>query len=277
MSLMNFPSLLNIQESPFYFMFAEMEKPTPYGLFHIISLILMAALILFIVLIRKRITEKSMKRVFICIWITVILLEAVKQINHAYSPESGVWEYCWRIFPFQFCSSIFYVLPFAIFFTKHKKIEEYAYSFLISYNLFAGLIVMFVPTTVFIENIAVNFQTMIHHASMVIVAALILATRSVKLNYKTILRGTAVFAILMSVALILNGAFHYKPGFNMFYVNLIKEPCELPVLGALSHLPLPIFLAIYIVGFAVCATLMLLIFGSIFRLITKNDVTSELK
>lgn len=266
---MGIPQLFNSASAliitPVDILWAEMEEPGMYGIFHIAALIAVLAICAFIVVIRNKITDRALTRTLLAFWIITVAFEVIKQINFSYSPDTGEWSYQWYAFPFQFCSSMMYVLPFAVF-IKNERVRNFAYSFLMSYSIFAGLGVMLYPATVFIEDICINVQTMVHHGSMLIIGVLLFAVKAVKIDYKLILKATAVFAILVAVALILNGIFADKDGFNMFYIDV--EGCELPVLGMLfGKVPQPVFVLIYIIGFAVCAALIMLLMALIFKLV----------
>ena len=256
-------SLDNALGNPLHFLWIKMEKPTVYGAFHICCLIILVFLCLVAVWKRKSFDEKKLDRVLLTFWIIAVSFEVIKQINFSYSPSSDEWSYQWYAFPFQFCSSMMYVLPFAVF-VKNKRVREYVYSFLMTYNLFAGIGVMLYPSTVYIEDACINVQTMVHHGLMVLIGVLLYAVKAVKLDYKTVLRGTAVFSILVGTALVLNKIFESKDGFNMFFIDV--EGCEIPVLSLFSgKVPTPVFLLIYIVGFTVCAAIIAILAYGITR------------
>ena len=267
--LFNLSSALFV--SPVDFLWAKMEEPGMYGAFHIIALLLVIGICILTVVMRDRITKKAVTRTLLAVWIIAVVFEIIKQINFSYSPDTNEWSYQWYAFPFQFCSSMMYVLPFAVF-VRNEKVRDFAYSFLMSYNVFAGLAVMLYPATVFIEDICINVQTMVHHGTMLIIGVLLYAVKAVKIDYKLILKATAVFSVLIITAIILNGVFADKDGFNMFYID--TEGCELPVIGMLfGKVPQPVFVLIYIVGFAACASVITLLMTFIFFLVNKKKKT----
>jgi hypothetical protein len=238
-------------KTPIEFLWATMTEPLMYGWFHIMCLVAVFVLCSIIIARRNKIGDKTVTRALAVFWFIVFIFEIIKQINFSYSPSSGEWAYQWYIFPFQFCSSILYVLPVALL-TKSEKIRSLTYSFMASFNLFAGTAVMLYPSTVFIEDVSINLQTMIHHGLMVVSAVLIIATKKASLSPKTVLRGLAVFSVLVSVAFALNIIFASKDGFNMFYIDV--EGCHLPILNLIfDKVPYPAFLLCYFLGFTVCA------------------------
>ena len=67
---------------------------------------------------------------------------------------------------------------------------------------------MFYPTTVFIDTIGINIQTMICHGSMIWIGVYLLATGYVKVEHKTVVRAIPVFAVCVALAAISNEIAH---------------------------------------------------------------------
>ena len=105
---------------------------------------------------------------------------------------------------------------------KSKKLQNALYSFLATYSLFAGALVLLVPNSVFCETIGINIQTMIHHSTMVIIGVFLYATKSVVPKSKTVIHGAPVFATLLFLALVMNATYAAigddAHNFNMFYI-----------------------------------------------------------
>ena len=254
---------------PVDFLWADMDIPLMYGWFHILCLCIVSALCVFIIVKRKSISQKTVQISLLAFWIIVALFEVVKQINFSYSPTSGDWTYQWYAFPFQFCSSILYVLPLAVF-VKNEKFKKFMYAFLATYNLFAGIAVMLYPSTVFIDDVCINIQTMVHHGLMVVVGVLLYATKTVDFNFKTLGKAATVFSVLVCVAFILNNTFDEKSGFNMFFIDV--EGCDLPILNIISqNAPYPVFIMCYILGFTACAGIILILAKLVSTLILKCE------
>ena len=237
-------------------LYIKVDMPSPYGWFHILSLLLLAAVVVTIVLLRKRISDRAVLISLIVVWALMVLGDAYRQLFYACDTTTGAWDYDWRYFPFQFCSSPLYVLPCAIF-IRHKATKQFFYDFLATYSLFAGLIVMIVPDTVFMTDSALLLvQSMMHHSGMVAIAVLLYATGKVKFSVFTVLRATAVFVGCLAVAMLLNVTID-QPGFNMFYIDWVEGCKELPLLRDIYEVvPYPVFFLIYTVGFMLCATIM---------------------
>ena len=243
------------------FLASEMTKPVPYqsfkeSWFHYVSLVIVIIAAVVFSKILRNASEKRLRKFLLIFAIVLISFEVYKQLIFTYD---NAWHYRWYAFPFQFCSTPMYVALYASL-TKNKKIREYLIAFLGTFGTFAGLAVMLYPMTVFISTIGINIQTMVHHGGMAAVGIALLSTQ-VKLESKTILKGTVVFSVLVGIAIILNGVHNSwiaDGTFNMFFVNPIYRN-ELPVLTMIQPLvPHIVFLFIYIFGFMFVSYIVLL-------------------
>jgi hypothetical protein len=249
-------------ESLLRFLDSKMPQPQPYGLFH---LAWFAASILVGILLcatHKKGDGQRVRRTVLITAIVVTLLEIYKQINYSFSYEDGIsFSYQWYIFPWQFCSTPMYVGLIAGI-TKKGFLHRAANAYLATYALFAGAAVMFLPTSVFIETIGINIQTMVCHGSMITVAIYLLYTGYVQANVKSFFRAVLVFSVTVGIAVILN-EIGYQTGltenhyFNMFYISPYCDP-HLPVYSDVQRLvPYPYCLFIYIAGFSAAAGIIL--------------------
>ncbi len=240
----------------------EMTRPVPYlsfseSWFHYLALTVAIIASVIASLSLRNASEKKLKRFLLSFAILLLSFEVYKQLIFSYQAE---WSYQWYAFPFQFCSTPMYVALFAGL-TKNQKIRQALINFLGTYGMFAGLAVMLYPNDVFIGTIGINIQTMVHHGAMMVVGIALLANQ-VKLTSKSILGATAVFSVLVAIAILLNFAHNTWIGtstFNMFFINA-RYGNHLPILSQIAPLvPHAVFIVIYIVGFALVAYLMLLI------------------
>lgn len=240
-----------------------MEKPTWFGWFHILWLCIMIAECVTIYIFRNKMSKKTINLIILCTGIALIIFEIYKQVEMSFRYNGGngnsTWRYQWYSFPFQFCSTPMYLMVLAGILRKGKT-YDCIMSYLATFALFGGLVVMIYPGDVFTKTIGINIQTMFWHSSMFSIGFLILATRSVELNLKTVLKASIVFGIMLALALMMNIAWHYggiDKTFNMFYISPYYK-CPLALLNIIyDKVPYIIFLAIYIIGFMLAATLMM--------------------
>jgi len=253
---------MNILETILEFLNHDMRTPVSYQSFSISwfhYLALTIAIICSVIAIKKlkNASDQEVKRFLLGFSILLLSFEAYKQLIFSYQQN---WNYPWYIFPFQFCSTPMYVGLIAGL-TNNVKVRQACINFLGTFGLFAGTAVMLYPNDVFITTIGINIQTMIHHGSMMVVGMALLASK-VKLTSRSILSATLIFTILVSIAIGLNyihNTYIADGTFNMFFINPLFQN-HLPVLSIIEPLvPHPVFVLIYIVGFAFVAYLMLLI------------------
>lgn len=251
----------------------KIETPTLYGWFHLLWLGLSIALTVVACLWGKRASEQTVRRIVFFTAVAVAILEVYKQINYTFGSGDRTAEYLWYAFPFQFCSTPMYVGLLTGIFRK-GKIHDALCAYLASYALFAGVCVMFYPTTVFTPTLGIDIQTMICHGSMPVVAALLLSSGHVPLNKKTILTALPVFLACVAIAAVLN-EIAYVTGllenhtFNMFFISPHCEPSLVVYSQVQELLPFPLCLVVYIAGFTAAAFLMLL--GAMgIRLLARN-------
>ena len=240
-----------------------MQTPGLYGWFHLLWLGLTAAFTVVLCLTHKKEDTDRVRRVVLVTTLVVVALEIYKQINYSFGYTDGIkFDYQWYIFPFQFCSTPMYIGLLAGL-TRKGKIHSAACAYLATYAMFAGICVMLYPSTVFISTIGINIQTMICHGAMIAIGIYLLYSGYVKIQWKTLLRAAAVFAVLVSMAAIMNEV-AYRAGlletedFNMFFISPYSAP-HLPVYSLVQGIvPFPVSLLIYIAGFTAAAALILL-------------------
>ena len=266
---------MNWFEKFIYSISKTMVKPEMYGLFHLVSVAVMVAILALLIWKCRNCSEKTFRVIVSVAWIVIVLFEVYKQIvfSFNYDEVTGLvkWDYQWSAFPFQLCSTPLYVFPF-VFLTPEGRFRDSFIAFVGTFSLFGGLCTMFFPATVFVETIGINIQTMVHHGLQVAIGIFALVHEREKLNFKYFLRGVLVYVGAIAVALSLN--FIVRPrldeAFNMFYINK-PDNCDLPLVGDMikPNVPYVAFLAIYILGFVAIALLLYYIQFAIIRLVQR--------
>ena len=249
-----------------HFLQGKMTKPTWFGWFHIMWIIITITACTLIFIFRKRISKKGLNITLICLGVALMLFELYKQIVYSFKYNGGngnsTWHYQWYAFPFQFCSTPMYLMLLAGILRKGKTYDALL-SYLGTYALFGGLVVLIYPGDVFSSMIGINIHTMFWHSSMVVLGFMILVTKSIKINYISVLKATIVFVVMLTMALLMNVTWHYCSNlddkFNMFFISPYF-PCTLAVLNVIyAKCPYPVFLLIYIIGFMLAAMVMMTI------------------
>ena len=254
---------------------STMEAPMTLGAFHLSFVAAFIVLTALAVLLFKNCSDKTLRFITAFVWVVILLLEIYKQVVFCLYLEDGVfsWDYAWYIFPFQFCSSPLYIFPI-IAFSSNEKLRQRCIAYMMTFSLFAGLAVFCYPNDVFVVTTGINYQTMIHHGSQILMGVLYGARYRAKLSAKFFLGGVRIFVVMVFIAMLLNVGSHYlfqltgiDETFNMFYISPFHE-CTLPVLNTVWHkLPYVPFVCVYFFGFILCALIMF----TLFRVFTKGS------
>lgn len=250
----------------------KMPQPGLYGWFHVLSLVLTAVATVILCRYSKKLQPR---KVVLTTAIVVVILEIYKQINFSFQYTDGItFDYQWYAFPFQFCSTPMYIGLLAGL-TKQGKLHDAANAYLATYAVFAGVCVMLYPSTVFVDTVGINIQTMICHGSMITIGVYLLYSGYVRVTHKTILKAIPVFAVCVAIACVMN-EIAYRTGlletetFDMFFVSPYGTP-SLPVYSLVQGVvPFPWCLVIYIGAFTLAAYLMLLIAIGIRKMTNKT-------
>ena len=125
---------------------SKMTTPTNYNWFHIMFIAIVIITTFLLCKYFKDSDKKTFNKIILFSWIIVVVLELYKQFVFSYSitDNNVTWDYQWYAFPFQFCSSPLYVLPF-ILLVKNEKIKEMFIAFTATFCFFGGLVVYIYP------------------------------------------------------------------------------------------------------------------------------------
>lgn len=231
-------------------------KPLPYGAFHLASLLILVLFTAFLIIRFRRASDKTLRRILLTAWLVMLIMEVYKQLCLTLKCPDGVtasWQYQWYIFPFQFCSTPLYALPLAIFLPE-GRVRRAVMTFLSTFSLFAGLVVMVYPNDVFTTLIGVNVQTMLHHGLQVALGVFLAVYDHRRAGRRHFVWSLFVFYAFAAVAMAINlGAYHLlgiRDVLNMFFISPYFD-CTLPILSNIyKAAPYPVFLLVYLVGFA---------------------------
>lgn len=231
-----------------------MPTPEPYGLFHICFVIITALSCFLLCRYFRSPSDKTIRKILLVYAIVCIVLEVYKQISFTFGVNDGVItsNYQWYAFPFQFCSIPMYVALLAALIPS-KNFLHGAISFLATFGVIAGVLVMASPTTVFIDTIGINIQTMVHHGGQVCIGLFLLIHGGACKTFGEELRGIGFFLGAVSTALLLNfTVIRFIPEgttFDMFFLSPYFDT-TLPVyVGIEPHVSFPVFVLLYVFPF----------------------------
>lgn len=248
----------------------KMNEPPMYGWFHLLGVIIMILLIIFL-----SYKKFKVKKVLLIMSLIMIVFEIYKQVSFSYN--NAIWFYQWYAFPFQFCSTPMYVALIAGL-TKNKKLEQSLYAFIATYSVIAGMSVIIYPSTIFVSEVLINIQTLLHHSFMIIMGIYLLITNSVKPNIKTVISAFKVFAVLVVLSLIIDIGTYYLDidgGLEMFFISPFHIS-TLPVFNIIyQKVPYLLFLIIYLTVFFVGSTIPLFIKKTIDIIVNRRKLNGK--
>lgn len=245
---------MNLFEKVLYFLQGTMERPEPFGCFHLLWIVLTIVSIFILYKLRKYYNEKQLKIVLAIYGCIALVLELTKQIIWAfnYDPVTNLitWEYEWYAAPFQLCTTPIFVSLICLF-LKKNKLRDSLLSYMAFITIMGGLITIIIPDSCFVETIEVNIHTMWLHCGSFVVSVYLLMSGEVELKKKNLLNAFLTFLVFVLIAEMLNIGI-YNSGilngdtFNMFYISPYFIS-DLPVFNTLQeNLPFILFLLVYI-------------------------------
>ena len=255
--------VMMIMEQVLRILDTPMQTPSMYGWFHLLALGMMFVSIALLHKCCRKHSPERVSRVVLIVSFITFLLEIYKQINYNIAYEGGVrLELQLYAFPWQFCSTPMYAGLLAGCIRK-GKVHDALCAYLATYAVFAGAAVMAYPSTVFVDTIGINIQTMFCHASAVVIGVYLYMSGYVKPEFGTIFKAIPVFLVAVAIAVVLNEAAFFagileEHDFNMFFISRHEES-ELPVYGQIHKaLPYPLSVVVYVLGFTAAASGVLL-------------------
>ncbi len=231
---------------------ADGQRLSEYGLFHCIFFALTIAAMVFAVIYTLKKGEKNLYFLYVLSSVLMWVGELYKQF--CYSFKTGTFHYEWYFFPWQFCSTPLYTFLFCAI-AKKGKLYDAVSAYNATYALFAGTCVMLYPSTL-VNNYGISFQSLLHHALMMITGVSALVLYAEKFSVKLFFESFIVYLILFDIGIILNFILPPLTGqeVNMYFVS--KTATKGNQFGIFRDAyPYPIFLIVYTLLFTEFAAL----------------------
>ena len=255
-----------------HFLRGEMIKPGVISWFHLIALIPIIFSAIFVPYKFKNCSEKVYKNILLFTWITLLILEAIKQlIKPFHYGNPSYWEYDYRDFPFALCSMIYYFVPIIVFMNKekHPKIVDAAIGYMCLVSFMAGLIVCFYSDMATTTLIYINVQTFIHHGAQLVMGIFIYVWNRKSVTIKTYYRSMIAFLVTVTIAISLNLLFYPHP-FYMFFINPMRIT-RLPIGNIVQEKAgYAVFLICYLHAVALLAFIAYIVETSIYKLVKRK-------
>ncbi len=249
----------------------QMEKPEPYGDYHILCFAVFGVITLLVCAVLRDCRDSTYRFVIFLFWLSLAVWETYKEtvISHRIVGGEVVFSYPWSAFPFQLCSTPLYVLPLLAALPDSWLRDAFA-CYTAAFAFIGGFGVFLFPRTVFGASLFGNIHSMNHHGIQIVtgVFTMIWYRRRRRLNFRFFLLGEALFTGMFMTAMWLNTVFyeHLKTigkhhGFNMFFINP-SEPFKILIFeDILNKISKDIIHVYYFIGVTLLAFLIWLIAG----------------
>jgi len=209
----------------------EMVEPKPYGLFHILFVLMGGGLCLWAAYGLRNVGERGHRLVLLAVGLFLAVCEVYKQLFHTYYLNHGLYN--WSILPFQLCSVPMYLgLILAV--LPGCRMSETMETFLGTYNLLGGLMALLVPPGLCHEYWTLTLHAFLWHLLLVFLGFYL--TFSGRANYGTaaMKRATGLFVLLCAFAVFINMLLgEVSAGaVNLFYLG--PSPTPQPVFKTIT-------------------------------------------
>ena len=158
-----------------------MAEPKPYGLFHIVMLLVGIPVSIALAWKLRRVSDRSYHRILFAIAVILLLSELYKQLFHFYVMDNKTYD--WWIFPFQLCSLPMYLCAILPFMKKSRWLIPLE-TFLMDFNLLGGLMALLVPDGLMHPYITLTLHAFVWHILLLFVGCFIGFSRHGDISFR---------------------------------------------------------------------------------------------
>ena len=231
-----------------------MKEPEPFGIYHILALMIAFVCVAICSYISSWKSEKQLKYVLAIYSIPTLLLEVIKQIIWSISFTNGdiFIDYPWYIFPFQLCTTPMIVSIICLFLNK-CKLRDYLLSYVAFITILGSIAVMITPADCFVQDVMINIHTTYLHFGSFVVSCYLIISGEIKATFNCFYKAVITFCVFVAIATTLNiGMFKADilngETFNMFYISPYFTS-TLPIFDKIQlAVPYPLFLMSYVIA-----------------------------
>ncbi len=192
------------------------NRPAPYGLFHIVFVIVSLILIAAVCWLLRKSSDRTFRFIMLGTGIVLLLSEIYKQLYFYFA--AGVEGYDWFIFPFQLCSVPMYV-SIIVGVMKKNKVRDALCEYLASIGFLGGIMAYAEPSGMLNEHYFTLIHSCIWHALLIFIALYILVTDNACGSIRNYKKAVSVVGVVILMATALNIIFKSKQDFNMCYIS----------------------------------------------------------
>ena len=197
-----------------------MEKPAPYGLFHILFTLVLLALSIAGAWMLRHADEKRNRVVLGVVGGFLLVTEVYKILFHIYVDPYG-WEF-WGTFPFQLCSVPMYLSLFCAF-CRSEQVNAWCYEFMFAVNMFGGIMAFLEPSGIQHTYVSLTVHAYVWHMLLIFLGLYLYFSKRACMDRRSYSKAVAVYLAACGVAQGFNVIFAGKV--NCFYISpYIRSP-----------------------------------------------------
>lgn len=200
----------------------EMEKPKPFGIFHMLILLIGISLCLLIAYQMRHVKKRCYLYGIFGISLLLIFLELYKQLFHFYILDGK--HYDWWIFPFQLCSLPMYIGILFPFLKEQWRIPTE--TFLMDFNLLGAMMALVFPDDLMHSYVMLTVHPFLWHFLLLFMSLWIGFHKEGDTTMKGFSQTLPYFLLFTCIATFLNIVFHTKGELNMFYISPYYESTQ---------------------------------------------------
>ncbi|MDO4567339.1 MAG: YwaF family protein [Clostridia bacterium] len=200
-----------------------MEKPAPYGAFHLTFALVGLAVVVALAYALRRSDERRNRAVLLTVGVFLCVCELYKQLFYFYVIGAG--SYQWWIFPFQLCSvPMYFCIIGGV--LKDCRVRRAIYNFMLAFNLMGGFMALTEPSGLVHEYWTLTIHAFIWHITLVFVGLYLGFSKRAGLKLSDYKSTVLVFCALCLVAFGINLALREVSGasVNMFFIGPSISP-----------------------------------------------------
>jgi len=234
------------------FFYGQTNNMMPYSAFHIVFMIFFTIVTFGVSILCHNCKDKTFRIIILVCWAILVLFEIGKQFNWGTDLQTRKFVgFDIQAFPYQFCSLVFYLLPFSALLPESKW-RNMLNAFVGTFLFLTGFGYIFVGSSL-CSRVFICHQTMIHHGIQGTVSLLIFTHEFKKLDFMTFVKGAILLPILTAIAIVLNIVLTKADprGVNLWELNPIEGyrstvPIYKKIFEATNY---PVFILIYLILF----------------------------
>lgn len=192
----------------------EMEKPAPYGLFHILMTVALLAVTVAAAYALRRTNERQNRWVLGAVGGFLLITEVYKIAFHM-TVNPYDWGF-WGAFPFQLCSVPMY-LCLVCAFCKNERLNRWLYEGMFAVNMVGGIMAFAEPSGIQHGYVTLTFHAYIWHMLLIFIGLYLYMSRRACTDPRSYKKAVGMYFIVAAVAQGFNLIFGDK--INCFYIS----------------------------------------------------------